>query len=108
MDPITQKVFWGNFTASKIRVVDLDGSNPMDLIQTVDWPAAIDVDVDTGKIYWTENSGTIKRANLDGSTIETLHTGTSFSVGLVVDNENSIGVLKQIVQLCVRIWTVEM
>ena len=34
-----------------------------------------------------ENSGTIKRANLDGSTIETLHTGTDFSVGLVVDNE---------------------
>ena len=44
------------------------------------------LDVAAGKVYWTESSGNIRRANFDGSIIENVATGLSNPTGIAVDS----------------------
>lgn len=71
---------------SRIRRSPLDGSGAEDLIQLLDNPAGIDLDLTSNKMYWTERySNQIRRANLDGSAIETVVENTVEPRGLRVD-----------------------
>ena len=71
-DAGAQKIYWTNWTEKKIQAANLNGSNVQDLVSTEFEPYGIAVDPLGGKIYWTEGTGLIRRANLDGSTPETL------------------------------------
>jgi parallel beta-helix repeat protein len=62
------KVYYSDFTASRIYRMNLDGSGTQLLLSGLNGPNGLAVDTSGGKIYWTEQySGKIRRANLDGS-----------------------------------------
>ena len=91
--PALAQIYWTDFRTHKIQRADLDGSNIETLITRLDTPDGIALDVNRGKIYWTDESlwvgrggGAIQRANLDGSDIETLITGERIrrSYGIVL------------------------
>ena len=49
-------------------------------------PTGLALDVDGGQMYWTElDSERIRRANLDGSDVETLVSGADNAYGLALD-----------------------
>lgn len=63
----------------KIYRMNEDGSNVMVIITDIGEPQGIAIDEENRKIYWTEPSEAIvKRANLDGSNIETILTFDDF------------------------------
>jgi sugar lactone lactonase YvrE len=64
-------VLWG---AGRIMRSGLDGSSPQVVIEGLTRPDGVAVDVERGKLYWTED-GRIGRANLDGTGRETLVEG---------------------------------
>lgn len=70
----------GLTNGAKIFSTDLDGSNMQDIITSgLNSPWSITVDAAGGKMYWTERGfgGTLKRANLDGTNVETLASGSA-------------------------------
>ena len=49
-------------------------------------PAALAIDADSGKLYWSSvGGGMIRRADLDGSNQETVVSGLSFCIGIALD-----------------------
>jgi hypothetical protein len=55
-----------------VGVVNLDGTSPRMLITSgVVSPKGIGLDIPGGKLYWSDAAG-IKRANLDGTTVQTV------------------------------------
>lgn len=72
----TRQLFWINNTTGTIQTT-LDGSSYSDLLDFEANQSGNDLalDLDGGKIYWSEGSK-IKRANLDGTAIETLATAS--------------------------------
>ncbi|MEQ1560990.1 MAG: DNRLRE domain-containing protein [Methyloglobulus sp.] len=85
-----KKVYWTDDTANKIQMSDEDGSNVEDLITALnpitglDRPTGLDIDAVNGKVYWTNNLQ-IKRANLNGTNIETLYTGVLVTMDIKLD-----------------------
>lgn len=79
---------------TRIIRANLDGTFVEELIGGLDSPLDIDIDVDGGKIYWTDFGGTsagVWRANLDGSNSEHLldsAAGFSDPLGLALDLQN--------------------
>ena len=83
LDTTAGKIYWGQ-GSGKIKRANLNGTNVETIITNPDYAdeinyrvADVALDVEAGKIYWTEfdsspGSGKIKRANLNGTTIETL------------------------------------
>ena len=61
-----------------------------DLVTGLRGPFGIALDVDNGRIYWTDRSADkIQRSNLDGSNVEDLViTGLSDPVGIALDVSN--------------------
>jgi DNA-binding beta-propeller fold protein YncE len=49
-----------------------DGSDISELVATDDYTYGIGIDYVTSKIYWSTRDGSVKRANRDGSEVETL------------------------------------
>ena len=83
------KIYWiddkRNSRIERIRRANLDGSNIETIIFFKTPPSSLALDVDGGKIYWTDPNN-IRRANLDGSNIETIITGlSSWSPDLALD-----------------------
>ncbi len=68
------KVYWcdTSTTASRIGKINSDGSSPEEIIIDAGTPFAIDVDSMGQKVYWADNDGFIRRANLDGSSSEVI------------------------------------
>jgi hypothetical protein len=88
--------YWAEPGALGIRRTALNVSGPVENIVTVDNGAAdVALDVANGKIYWTDSndfqinhggfSGQIRRANLDGSNVESLVTGLVHPAAIVLD-----------------------
>ena len=68
---------WRVSETPKIQRANLDGSNVRDLVTGVGQPIGIALDLAAGKMYWTgpnhrDGMQRILRANLDGTSIETL------------------------------------
>ena len=75
VDTVNDKLYLAN-SWGKVQRFNLDGSNfEPDLITGLDDLGEITVDTANGKIYWTENTG-IRRANLDGTNIQDVVTGS--------------------------------
>ena len=91
-----------------IERIDLDGANPVTILSTpaTRKPRGLALDIGAGKIYWTESSnggipgpgapweGSVHRADLDGTNIETLVTSGDvgedmFPWGIALDVKNS-------------------
>lgn len=68
---------------------DGGGVTPLSVIPTADWlVVGLAVDASAGKVYWTHgafNQGAIRRANLDGTNVETIVAGLSNARGLALD-----------------------
>ena len=81
-DSAFSHIYWRDSGTSKIQRANLDGSNIEDLVSikgssSFYGPHGFALDMNEGKIYWTTNDLTrdkdqIRRANLDGSNIETI------------------------------------
>ena len=90
-DTVLSHIYWTDWDTDNIQRANLDGSNIKDLVAGLDSPGGLALDVDGGKIYWTDASpnvlgtGKIQRANLDGSNIETLITGLENPAGIALD-----------------------
>ena len=66
----TGKMYWTGFNFGTIQRADTDGSDAETLVTGLRAVAGIALDLDAGKMYWTESTagnrpGTIQRANLD-------------------------------------------
>ena len=88
LDPSGGKVYWTDYTGTvAIRRANLDGSGVEDLVLSgLAQPAGIALDLAAGKMLWADYVlGTISRANLDGSAVETLLTGLSQPRNLAID-----------------------
>ncbi|MFQ5571639.1 MAG: FlgD immunoglobulin-like domain containing protein, partial [Rhodothermales bacterium] len=79
--PAVNKIYWVDFQALKIQRSDPDGTNVEDMIFTEYNPRSITAA--GSKIYWSEG-GRKKRANYDGTNVETL-VDASLSDGLAID-----------------------
>jgi DNA-binding beta-propeller fold protein YncE len=53
---------------------DLDGDDRVAIVDGIEEVSDIEIDATGGKVYWSELSGSIRRAGLDGSAPETLVT----------------------------------
>lgn len=91
VDNSAGKLYWTEVHGN-VRRANLDGSNVEDVIVSgLTNPAAIAIDSLHGKLYWSDlegnldDAGRIMRSNLDGSNIETIHTGIDEASGLAVD-----------------------
>ena len=75
---------------AKAQRANLDGSNIETLVSELEAPFGIALDVDGGKIYWTDadtdvpDTYKVQRANLDGSNIETLVSGLKAPTSIVI------------------------
>ena len=76
-----RKLYWGDIGTSTISSADPDGSNIQTLITGVR-PWSLALDVDGGKIYWISLTGSIGRANLDGSNAVQLIPQSGEGIGL--------------------------
>lgn len=69
----TAKVYWTAMTYPHfIRRADVDGSNSELLVTKGSKALEISLDLVGAKVYWTEDHGSIRRADLDGSGVEDL------------------------------------
>ncbi len=58
---------------SKLQSANLDGTGVTIIESSI--AQGLDLDLASGKVYWAVGTGEIKRANLDGSSVETLFSG---------------------------------
>ena len=87
------KVYWtdtGLKGRGRIQRASLDGSDAEDLVTGLDGPVDISLDPANGKMYWLDTafplrSGTIQRADLDGTNVETVLSLGNFSGSLAID-----------------------
>lgn len=80
LDVPNNKMYWADDVTNQIFQANLDGTNPTTIIDAVSEEIlGLDIDLVNAKIYWTQKNfiGTIsriKKANLDGSNIQTVYT----------------------------------
>ena len=76
VDVTDGKIYWAEHGGArddgKIKCADLNGSNIKTLVSGLGGIPDIALDVEGGKMYWIENYDSLKRANLDGTDIETI------------------------------------
>lgn len=82
-------MFWGETSPNQIGRADLNPLGSGQTLLTGDSTHGVAVDEAAGKLYWTDlaGSGRIRRANLDGSNVETLINDVQ-AVGIAVDSVN--------------------
>jgi streptogramin lyase len=95
IDPDNNKIYFtdNHSTVAKIQRMNLDGTGLEDVLTGVQ---AISIALDRygGKIYYTTEAGagtdySVKRANTDGTAVETLHTSaTGTPEGIALDTRN--------------------
>jgi hypothetical protein len=92
VDPLAGKLYVAfDGDVNQVWRTNLDGSSRQTILDAGDGPDAIALDSAAGKMYLAlEDTQTIKRANLDGSGLETLHAiaGAEFTA-LMVDPEHA-------------------
>ena len=96
LDLVNGKIYWTEWTefppnpdelTDTIQRANLDGSDIEVLVTGLLVPQAITLDIEGGKIYWTNwpPVDTIQRANLDGTNIEDVLPGTGGLHDIVFD-----------------------
>ena len=92
LDTVGGKLYLTN-SWGKIQRLNVDGSNlQSNLITDLQNPNHLVLDAARGKVYWTEQTekatGTLRRANLDGTDIQLVKELTSAPHGIAVDAVN--------------------
>jgi hypothetical protein len=93
LDPEGEKLYWTFFRS--IRRADLNGSNAETLVmEALVRAQGLALDLSAGKVYWSAavisspgspREGSIRRANLDGSSVEIAVTGLVFPDPIALD-----------------------
>jgi DNA-binding beta-propeller fold protein YncE len=95
VDSVNGKIYWSTsilFSYGELWRANLDGSGAEGILssqQAFFKPAAVAVDPEGGKVYWTDYTiDVVRRANLDGSGMETIYVvGANFNPrGITVDH----------------------
>lgn len=108
VDPIAKKLYWSDVQQSAVRGVhrtNLDGSQHQLIVNgaQAQSPRGICLDLPAGKIYWTDSTAhKIRRANVDGSSIEDVLTGLTFPYAIAIDSVNGWIYWTDIVEQSVR------
>lgn len=100
IDRQNDKIYWlaqggGTSDPGTIKRANLDGTNVDSLLSvggsSATFPRGLAINADAGKMYWTESgfcndaaSGRLRRANLDGSNVETVLDGLPLLGGVEV------------------------
>ncbi len=92
LDTVGGKLYLTN-AYGEVQRLNLDGSNfQSNLITDLQNPNHLALDAARGKVYWTEQTGkttgTLRRANLDGTDIQLVKELTSAPHGIAVDAVN--------------------
>ncbi len=92
-DPVSGMLFWADESnPGTIRKGFPDGTGFQEIVSDAGQALGIAVDGLAGKVYWSDRTGFIKRANLDGSNIETVVSGLSDPLGVALGPVGPIGV----------------
>lgn len=88
IDPSAGGLFYSDIATNIITRTTSNGTNPLTILSALgDDPSDIAYDPVTKKIYWSVTTGGfIRRANLDGTGIETIVTGGGTITGLDIDS----------------------
>ena len=85
VDPKARRLYWTN-SLGRIQSSNLNGKHIKTLARNLDTPGDITLDVEAGKLYWTDGLS-IRRANLNGKSIQNVVTASSDTgVAIVVLN----------------------
>ena len=85
LDVKNGKMYVYDIKHEDLYIVNLDGSNPSKIISEI-YGYAVTVDTVNDKIYF-EDKRVLKRANLDGSNVETVAETATRIYGIEIDNE---------------------
>ena len=84
------EMYWVN--TEEGTLYRLIGATPTPFVQSVQNATSLAIDVEEGKVYWTEKTsnrtGRIRRANFDGTNIEEVKSLTSVPLGIAIDASN--------------------
>ena len=86
VDTESSMLIFDNTDSNNLVSSEFDGSNRNEIVSTDDYTYGIGIDYETSKLYWSTRDGSVKRANRDGSEVETLVSADEGRVnrGLVV------------------------
>lgn len=85
------KIFWASQDVNKIMCINSDKTGKFDVISTdLANPVGLAIDTLNDKIYWSDfGTDNIERANLNGSSRETVISGLTSVLGIALDLENN-------------------
>ena len=88
--PSAPRLYWVDEEARKIQRTGQDiyrrVEDQLTAADGLTMPGSIALDPQAGKMYWTDDgAGSIRRANLDGSNVETVKAGLADPVGIALD-----------------------
>jgi len=88
-DKFTNQIYWIDFQNKIIERADYDGLNRETIISENAPIAAMDIDSENRKLYWTTlgTNAALYQANLDGSGIELVQEGIESGNGIVIYNQ---------------------
>ncbi|MBK6266889.1 PKD domain-containing protein [Marivirga sp. S37H4] len=72
VDTENNRLIFDNADSNTLLSTEFDGTDMQQVVDTDDYTYGIALDYEADKIYWSTRDGTIKRANRDGTEIETL------------------------------------
>ncbi len=96
VDEASGQIFWTDYFGKRIQAARLDGSNVTTISSGfTHGPVAIDIDKSNGLLYWTTSpfpsgTGSLYRANLDGSNRQILTEPINSSKGITIDDDGDM------------------
>lgn len=96
IDEENEEIYWTDDLLHKVCKIKFDGTNYQEIYKggEENYPFAIYFDDKEQKIYWSDYwDKTVKRANRDGSDIETIITDINEPLGIVITNTPSQAIL---------------
>ncbi|MCC9643188.1 DUF4347 domain-containing protein [Rhodopirellula sp. JC740] len=90
VDSVNQRLYFSDPQAGRIRQINFDGTGLTNILTALDEPRGLEVDLINGKIYWVEDDdfeNHVKRADLNGTNVETLATETAGGFYLTRPND---------------------
>lgn len=92
-DEVNDKIYFSDFFTTpfgNIWKMNPDGTEAEVIVENIEDPYAVALDVAANKVYWSDSVGNISRANLDGSNVEIgiLNIPDVTLTGLALDLKN--------------------
>lgn len=86
VDPLDQRIYWNDGVGDSLTRANLDGSFPETLLTMPGGlQGGIAIDYVRDRLYFFDGSGSLLRANLDGSDLEVVLSGLIFPRGVALD-----------------------